>query len=90
MMSPLSVSQFLPGDMTFDAVIFDEASQVLPSDAVNCIYRGGQLIVAGDEKQLPPTVLLRPGRERGGRRRGARPLRVGPDLVQELACPRCR
>lgn len=58
MMSPLSVSQFLPGDMTFDAVIFDEASQVLPSDAINCIYRGGQLIVAGDEKQLPPTSFF--------------------------------
>ena len=58
MMSPLSVSQFLPGDMTFDAVIFDEASQVLPSDAINCIYRGAQLIVAGDEKQLPPTSFF--------------------------------
>lgn len=58
MMSPLSVSQFLPGDMTFDVVIFDEASQVLPSDAVNCIYRGAQLIVAGDEKQLPPTSFF--------------------------------
>lgn len=58
MMSPLSVSQFLPGDMSFDVVIFDEASQVLPSDAVNCIYRGKQLIVAGDEKQLPPTSFF--------------------------------
>ncbi|QVT81490.1 RecBCD enzyme subunit RecD [Nocardioides aquaticus] len=58
MMSPLSVSQFLPGDMTFDTVIFDEASQVLPSDAINCIYRAGQLIVAGDEKQLPPTSFF--------------------------------
>lgn len=55
MMSPLSVSQFLTPDMRFDLVIFDEASQLRPSDAVNCIYRGDQLIVAGDEKQLPPT-----------------------------------
>jgi len=58
MMSPLTVSQFLPGDMRFDVVIFDEASQVLPSDAVNCIYRGRQLIVAGDDKQLPPTSFF--------------------------------
>lgn len=35
--------------------IFDEASQVFPWDAVGAIYRGNQLIVAGDEKQLPPT-----------------------------------
>ncbi|MDE0318709.1 MAG: DUF3320 domain-containing protein [Acidimicrobiaceae bacterium] len=55
MMSPLSVSQFLPSDLQFDAVIFDEASQVTAADAVNCIYRGRQLIVAGDSKQLPPT-----------------------------------
>jgi very-short-patch-repair endonuclease len=55
MMSPLTVSLFLTPDMRFDAVIFDEASQVVPADAVNCIYRGDQLIVAGDQKQLPPT-----------------------------------
>ncbi|SEL36759.1 Part of AAA domain-containing protein [Rhodococcus maanshanensis] len=55
MMSPLSVSQYLPPTVRFDVVIFDEASQVLPSDAVNCVYRGSQLIVAGDQKQLPPT-----------------------------------
>ena len=55
MMSPLSVSHFLTADATFDLVVFDEASQVPPEDAVNCIYRGRQLIVAGDPKQLPPT-----------------------------------
>lgn len=55
MMSPLSVSQFLPPDMHFDVVIFDEASQLREADAVCSIYRGSQLIVAGDERQLPPT-----------------------------------
>lgn len=55
MMSPLSVSQFLPPTLTFDVVIFDEASQIREADAICCIYRGKQLIVAGDQKQLPPT-----------------------------------
>ncbi|CNE70634.1 putative DNA helicase [Mycobacterium tuberculosis] len=55
MMSPLTVSQFLPPAYRFDVVIFDEASQVLPQDAVNCVYRGDSLIVAGDQNQLPPT-----------------------------------
>lgn len=55
MMSPLSVSQFLPPDLQFDAVIFDEASQVSPADAINCTYRGSALILAGDQKQLPPS-----------------------------------
>jgi very-short-patch-repair endonuclease len=58
MMSPLTVSQFLPPSLRFDAVVFDEASQVRPSDAINCIYRGAQLIVAGDDKQLPPTSFF--------------------------------
>ena len=58
MMSPLTVSQFLPPGLHFDAVVFDEASQVRPSDAINCVYRGSQLIVAGDDQQLPPTSFF--------------------------------
>ncbi|MBW6438829.1 DUF4011 domain-containing protein [Actinoplanes hulinensis] len=56
--SPLTVSQSLPPDITFDVVIFDEASQVTPAEAVNCIYRGRSLITAGDDRQLPPTSFF--------------------------------
>ena len=56
MMSPLSVSYFLDSDMyNFDLVIFDEASQILPEDAIGAIYRGKQVVIAGDTKQMPPT-----------------------------------
>ena len=56
MMSPLSVAQFLsPGAVEFDLVVFDEASQVEPVDALGAIARGQQLVVVGDDKQLPPT-----------------------------------
>ncbi len=56
MMSPLSVSYFLDSEMySFDMVIFDEASQILPEDAIGAIYRGKQVIIAGDTKQMPPT-----------------------------------
>lgn len=56
MMSPLSVAQFLePGGLRFDVVIFDEASQVEPADALGAIARAEQVILVGDEKQLPPT-----------------------------------
>ncbi len=59
MMSPLSVVQFLPADhYNFDIVIFDEASQVRPYDAIGAIMRGKQLVVAGDSKQLPPTSFF--------------------------------
>ena len=55
LMSPLSVSTFLNADMQFDVVIFDEASQIFPQDAIGAIYRGKQLIVVGDSKQMPPS-----------------------------------
>ena len=56
MMSPLSVAQYLPATAPkFDLVIFDEASQVTPWDAIGAIARGRQLVVAGDPKQMPPT-----------------------------------
>ena len=59
MMSPLAVSTYLnTPDIHFDLVIFDEASQVRPHDAICAIYRGRQLIVAGDQKQLPPTSFF--------------------------------
>lgn len=56
MMSPLSVSIFLDSsEYEFDTVIFDEASQVKTEDAIGAIIRGKQVIIVGDNKQLPPT-----------------------------------
>ena len=41
LMSPLTVAQYLRGgEPTFDLVIFDEASQLPPEDAVGAIVRG--------------------------------------------------
>jgi len=54
-MSPLVVSELLPAQPFFDVVIFDEASQIVPYEAVTSILRGKQVIVAGDSKQLSPT-----------------------------------
>ncbi|SJM65407.1 DNA helicase related protein [Agrococcus casei LMG 22410] len=58
MMSPLAVSQFMPSLKMFDVVVFDEASQILPGDAINAIYRGRSLMAAGDQHQLPPTSFF--------------------------------
>lgn len=56
LMSPLSVSTFLaPDSVHFDVVVFDEASQIFPQDAIGAIYRANQLIVVGDSKQMPPS-----------------------------------
>ena len=59
LMSPISVSQFLPSElMKFDLVLYDEASQIVPEDAVCSIYRGKTIVIAGDNKQLPPTSFF--------------------------------
>ncbi|MFB4274074.1 AAA domain-containing protein [Nonomuraea sp. MTCD27] len=58
-MSPLIVSQVLPTTRLFDVVIFDEASQIVPADAVPSIMRAHQIVVAGDDRQLPPTNFFR-------------------------------
>lgn len=56
MMSPLSVAYFLEAETyNFDMVIFDEASQIFPQDAIGAIFRAKQVIIAGDSKQMPPT-----------------------------------
>ena len=57
-MSPLQVSRLLPAIPCFDVVIFDEASQVKPADAIPALLRGAQAIVAGDSRQLPPTEFF--------------------------------
>ena len=59
LMSPMSVAQFLPpGAIDFDLVVFDEASQVRPEDALGVIARAKQIVVVGDRKQLPPTSFF--------------------------------
>ncbi len=70
MMSPLSIANYLPpGAVNFDLVIFDEASQVKPVDALGAIGRGAQIVVVGDSKQLPPTSFF--------------DSLVGPDQVED-------
>lgn len=59
MMSPLSIAQFLdPNYVKFDVVIFDEASQVKPADALGAFLRANQAVILGDTQQLPPTSFF--------------------------------
>ncbi len=59
LMSPLSVASYLaPGQLQFDVLLFDEASQIVPEDAIGSILRSPQTIVVGDTKQLPPTSVV--------------------------------
>lgn len=59
LMSPISIAQFLPPRaIRFDVLVVDEASQVRPEDALGAIARCGQLVIVGDQKQLPPTSFF--------------------------------
>ena len=59
LMSPISVAQYLtPGALDFDLLVIDEASQVRPEDALGAVARAGQIVVVGDQKQLPPSSFF--------------------------------
>lgn len=58
LLTPEVASQILPlKEDLFDVVIYDEASQILVETAIPTIYRGKKIVVAGDDKQLQPSVL---------------------------------
>jgi very-short-patch-repair endonuclease len=55
----MSVAQFLePGRLQFDLVLMDEASQIRPEEALGAVARGAQIVVVGDQMQLPPTSFF--------------------------------
>lgn len=58
--SPETASAIFPLEKDlFDVVIFDEASQCTVENGLPSIYRGAKIVVAGDEKQLPPSNLFK-------------------------------
>jgi len=57
MASPESVSAIFPMTELFDMVIFDEASQCFAERGIPAMYRGKQIVVAGDNMQLRPSEL---------------------------------
>jgi len=56
--TPESVSATWPMENCFDIVVFDEASQCFAEKAIPAAFRGSQLVVIGDDKQLPPNQLF--------------------------------
>ena len=58
LLTPEVVSSIFPLDeKMFDIVIFDEASQLFVEKGIPAIYRAKQVVIAGDEKQLRPSLL---------------------------------
>lgn len=62
LMSPDSVARFLPpGAITFDLVVFDEASQIEVAEAIGAMGRAKAVVIVGDSKQMPPSNFGGPG-----------------------------
>ncbi|WP_026476498.1 AAA domain-containing protein [Alkaliphilus transvaalensis] len=60
LLSPETVSDMLPlTEGMFDLIIFDEASQLFIENAIPTIFRGKQVVVAGDDQQLKPTSMFK-------------------------------
>ena len=58
-MSPILAAEMIPADLrVFDTVIFDEASQIPPAEAIGSLARATQAVIAGDSLQLPPTSFF--------------------------------
>ena len=58
-MSPILAAEMIPvGLQLFDVVIFDEASQIPPAEAISSLARAPQTVIAGDSHQLPPTSFF--------------------------------
>lgn len=55
LLSPETMAVLFPREPLFDLVIFDEASQCTVENGVPVLLRARRVVIAGDEKQMPPT-----------------------------------
>lgn len=62
-------------DRDFDVVVVDEATQATEPSALVPLTSAGRVVLVGDHRQLPPTVLSREAEERG----------LGRSLFERLA-----
>lgn len=59
LLSPENVSSVMPlRQNLFDIIVFDEASQIFIENSIPTIFRGKQVAIAGDRKQLKPTATF--------------------------------
>ncbi|MBQ3309072.1 hypothetical protein IJG78_00140 [Candidatus Saccharibacteria bacterium] len=57
--TPADVSKYMTAKKaSYDYVIFDEASQLLPGQALPSIYRAKKAVIVGDPHQMPPTLTV--------------------------------
>ncbi|MFT5585253.1 MAG: RecA/RadA recombinase [Cognaticolwellia sp.] len=66
LVSPETMAVLFPGKPIFDVVVMDEASQCTVEKGFPALIRGHRAVIAGDEKQMPPSsffALRAPGED---------------------------
>jgi len=58
LLSPETLSVLFEREPVFDLVIVDEASQVTVENGLPALLRGKRVVIAGDDKQMPPTSFF--------------------------------
>ncbi len=61
LMSPETTTILFPREPVFDLLIIDEASQCTVENGLPVLTRAQRAVVAGDDKQMPPTSFFRSG-----------------------------
>jgi hypothetical protein len=61
LLSPETMAILFPREPLFDLVVFDEASQCTVESGLPVLLRAKRVVVAGDEKQMPPTSFFQMG-----------------------------
>ena len=63
LLSPETMATLFPREQVFDLIILDEASQCTVESGLPVLMRGRRVVIAGDERQMPPTNFFKAGGE---------------------------
>jgi len=89
MMSPMSAANYVKRSAgSFDLLIMDEASQIRPEDAFGVISKADQVVIVGDQKQLPPTNFFNSAMIDDGDEEDDEMILDGPESILEMASTR--
>jgi len=66
LMSPETMAVLFPRAPVFDLAVFDEASQCTVANGFPALLRARRAVIAGDDRQMPPTSFFRVARDDNG------------------------
>lgn len=66
LLSPETMATLFPREKIFDLIILDEASQCTVESGLPVLMRGRRVVIAGDERQMPPSNFFKAGGDGDG------------------------